>query len=167
MKKEKQKGGIKRISSGLPVCHPHAAGIDIGDTLHCVAISDGNGGHEVLTTTGFTCDLHKIVNYLKDNQITTVAMESTGIYWLPLFLLLQESGIDPYLVNASHAKNVTGRKKDDTDAIWLHKLHTCGLLQRSFQPENDIRTLRDYTRHRKSLIDMSSDTVRRMQKHLS
>lgn len=91
-------------------------------------------------------------------------MESTGIYWLPLYLMLEEAGIDVFLVNAKHVKNVTGRKKDDTDAIWIQKLHTCGLLQKSFQPDNEMRTLRDYTRQRRNLITINSDTVRRMQK---
>lgn len=166
MKKEKQKLGIVKMGSGLPVFNPYAAGIDIGDTLHCVAINDGKGGHEVKTTSAFTCDLHEIVDYCKSNWVTTVAMESTGVYWLVLYLLLEDAGIEPYLVNAKHAKNVTGRKKDDTDAIWLQKLHTCGLLQKSFQPDNEIRLLRSYTRQRKNLILLGSDSIRRMQKAL-
>lgn len=166
MKKEKPKMGIVKMGSGLPVFNPYAAGIDIGDTLHCVAINDGKGGHEVMTTTAFTCDLYEIVDYCKKNGVTTVAMESTGVYWLVLYLLLEEAGIEPYLVNAKHAKNVTGRKKDDTDSIWLQKLHTCGLLQKSFQPDNEIRLLRSYTRQRKNLILLGSDSVRRMQKAL-
>ncbi|MEI7452591.1 MAG: IS110 family transposase [Candidatus Falkowbacteria bacterium] len=166
MKKEKPRKGIVKMGSGLPVFNPCAAGIDIGDTLHCVAINDGNGGHEVKTTSAFTCDLHEIVDYCKSNGVTTVAMESTGVYWLVLYLLLEEAGIEPYLVNAKHAKNVTGRKKDDTDSIWLQKLHTCGLLQKSYQPDNEIRLLRSYTRQRKNLILLGSDSIRRMQKAL-
>jgi transposase len=166
MKKEKQKTGVVKMGSGLPVFNPYAAGIDIGDTLHCVAINDGNGSHEVKTTSAFTCDLHEIVDYCKTNGVTTAALESTGVYWLALYLLLEEAGIEPYLVNAKHAKNVTGRKKDDTDSIWLQKLHTCGLLQKSFQPDNEIRMLRDYTRQRKNLILLGADSVRRMQKAL-
>jgi transposase len=166
MKKELEKKGVVKMGTGLPVFNYHAAGIDIGDTLHCVAISDGKGGHEVKTTAAFTCDLYEIVDYLIDNGITTAAMESTGVYWLPLYIMLEEAGIEPYLVNAKHVKNVTGRKKDDTDSIWIQKLHTCGLLQKSFQPDNEIRLLRDYTRQRKNLILLSSDTVRRMQKAL-
>jgi len=158
--------GIVKMGSGLPVFNAYAAGIDIGDTLHCVAINDGKGGHEVKTTSAFTCDLYEIVDYCKCNGVTTVAMESTGVYWLVLYLLLEEAGIEPYLVNAKHAKNVTGRKKDDTDSIWLQKLHTCGLLQKSFQPDNEIRLLRSYTRQRKNLILLGSDSIRRMQKAL-
>ncbi len=166
MKKETPKLGIVKMGSGLPVFNPYAGGIDIGDTLHCVAINDGKGGHEVKTTSAFTCDLHEIVDYCKYNGVTTVAMESTGVYWLVLYLLLEEAGIEPYLVNAKHAKNVTGRKKDDTDAIWLQKLHTCGLLQKSFQPDNETRLLRSYTRQRKNLILLAADSIRRMQKAL-
>lgn len=166
MKKGQQKQGIVKFNSGLPVFNHHAAGIDIGDTLHCVAIGDGINGHLVKTTSGFTCDLKEIVDFLVEHKITTAAMESTGVYWLPLFLMLEEAGIEPYLVNARHVKNVTGRKKDDTDAIWIQKLHSCGLLQKSFQPEIETRILRDYTRQRRNLITLNTDTVRRMQKAL-
>lgn len=114
----------------------------------------------------FTEDLKELVNWLLSAGITTVAMESTGAYWLNLYLMLEEAGIEPYLVNAKHVKNVTGRKKDDTDAIWIQKLHTCGLLQKSFQPESKTRILRTYVRHRKKLITIQSDSVRRMQKSL-
>jgi transposase len=166
MKKETLKKGIVKMGTGLPVYNPHAAGIDIGDTMHCVAINDGNGGQEVKTTSAFTCDLRDIVDYLLINGVTTAAMESTGVYWLALYIMLEEAGIEPYLVNAKHAKNVSGRKKDDTDAVWIQKLHTCGLLQKSFQPDNEVRKLRSYTRQRANLILLGSDAVRRMQKAL-
>ncbi len=166
MEKVVVKNVVVKMGKGLPVFNPHAAGIDIGDTLHCVAISDGNDGHLVKTTSAFTCDLEEIVDFLKSHGITTAAMESTGVYWLPLYLMLEEAGIEPYLVNAKHVKNVTGRKKDDTDSMWIQKLHTCGLLQKSFQPDNETRTLRDYVRQRKNLILLGSDAVRRMQKAL-
>ena len=170
MKEEKkddsQKENVKkkRFSQGLPVFNPYAAGIDIGDKSNFVAISDGATGFEVREFKTFTEDLKDNVNWLKSEGIITVAMESTGIYWLPLYLMLEEAGIEPYLVNAKHVKNVTGRKKDDSDAIWLQKLHSCGLLQKSFQPEADIRTLRNYVRQRRNLVSISSDSVRRMQK---
>jgi len=154
----------KKFSQGLPVFNAHAAGIDIGDTMNDVAISDGATGHEVREYKTFTSDLKLIVAWLVSEGITTVAMESTGVYWLNLYLMLEEAGIEPYLVNAKHVKNVSGRKKDDTDAIWLQKLHSCGLLQKSFQPEAEIRVLRTYVRQRKNLISISSDSVRRMQK---
>jgi len=154
----------KRFSKGLPVFNPKASGIDIGDTFHAVAINDESGGFEVREYASYTEDLKELVRWLKGEGITTVAMESTGIYWLNLYLLLEESGIEPYLVNAKHVKNVTGRKKDDTDAIGLQKLHSCGLLQKSFQPEEEIRKLRTYMRHRRNLIQRGSDSVRHMQK---
>jgi transposase len=156
----------KKFSQGLPVFNPYAAGIDIGDTKIDVAISDGAMGHEVREYGTFTEDLTSNVQWLVSEGITTAAMESTGVYWVNLYLMLEEEGIEPYLVNAKHVKNVTGRKKDDTDAIWLQKLHCCGLLQKSFQPEEEIRVLRTYVRQRKNLINISSDSVRRMQKAL-
>lgn len=171
MKKYEQKSATeaaphrKMFGQGLPVHNPHAAGIDVGDTMHDVAIST-SGGHEVRKYAAFTEDLQAMVSWLRLEGITTVAMESTGIYWLNLYLLLEEAGIEPYLVNAKHVKNVTGRKRDDTDAIWLQKLHSCGLLQKSFQPEASIRVLRTYVRQRKKLVTLSSDSVRRMQKAL-
>lgn len=155
----------KNLGQGLPVYNAHAAGIDVGDTMHDVAISRENS-HEVRKYSAYTEDLQNLVAWLKEEGVTTVAMESTGIYWLNLYLLLEEAGIEPYLVNAKHVKNVTGRKRDDTDAIWLQKLHSCGLLQKSFQPEVEIRVLRTYVRHRKKLIMLSSDAARRMQKAL-
>lgn len=158
--------GKKKYAQGLPVYNFHAAGIDIGDTKHDVAVMDGNGGFETREYQSFTQDLHELVEWLVSAGITTVAMESTGVYWLCLYVLLEEAGIEPYLVNAKHVKNVTGRKKDDTDAIWIQKLHSCGLLQKSFQPDVDIRTLRTYVRHRKKLVVMGPDCVRRMQKSL-
>ena len=164
--KKPSKQKRKRHQKGLPVTNPYAAGIDIGDTMHAIAINDGAGGHIVKEIDSFTEDLEEIVNWLLSEDITTVAMESTGIYWLNLYLMLEESGIEPYLVNAKHVKNVTGRKKDDTDAIWIQKLHSCGLLQKSFQPEGQIRTLRTYVRQRKNLIRICSDSTRRMQKAL-
>ena len=166
MKKGVEKRKIIKMGTGLPVFNLHAAGIDIGGSLHCVAINDGKGGHEVKTTSSFTCDLKEIVDYLQSNGVTTAAMESTGVYWLPLYIMLEEAGIEPYLVNAKHVKNVTGRKKDDTDSIWIQKLHTCGLLQKCFQPDNEIRQLRNYTRQRRNLILLASDSTRRMQKAL-
>lgn len=168
MKKE-EKNDLKKKkkhSQGLPVINPHAAGIDVGDTQYDVAISDGDTGFEVRQFLSFTEDLRELVLWLKDAGITTAAIESTGVYWLNLFLMLEEAGIEPYLVNSKHVKNVTGRKKDDTDAIWLQKLHSCGLLQKSFQPEGEIRVLRTYVRQRRNLISISSDSVRRMQKAL-
>ena len=155
-----------KLKEGLPVINAYAAGIDVGDTQFDVATFNEHDGHVSKQYKCFTTGLHEIVSDLKDAGINTVAMESTGVYWLNLYLLLEEAGIEPYLVNAKHVKNVTGRKKDGTDAIWIQKLHSCGLLQKSFQPEGKIRELRAYTRHRKKLLELGSDCVRRMQKSM-
>ena len=166
-KKEKKKKEVLSIKSGkgFSVMNPKAAGIDIGDALHYVAV-ENDEGHEVRCYEAFTVDLKVIVQWLLSIGITTVAMESTGVYWLPLYLLLEEAGIEVYLVNAKSVKNVTGRKKDDSDAVWIQKLHKCGLLQKSFQPEHEQRVLRNYVRQRKNLVTIGSDSVRRMQKAL-
>jgi len=163
MNKEPKKD---RFKPGLPVINQHAAGIDIGDEKHDIAICDAEGNYVTWECPSYTSDLRDLVNRLVEEKVQTVAMESTGVYWLNLYLMLEEAGIEPYLVNAKHVKNVTGRKRDDSDAVWLQKLHSCGLLQKSFQPEGDIRTLRTYVRHRKQLISTASDSVRRMQKAL-
>ncbi len=157
---------IIKMKEGLPIEHPHAAGIDVGDTEFSVAIRSKEGGYEVRTYGTFTQDLDCIVSDLKENGITTVAIESTGVHYVPLYLKVEEASIEPYLVNARHAKNVTGRKQDDTDAIWLQKLHTCGLLQKSFQPTVEGRAFRDLVRHRKTVVTNGADSVRRIQKAL-
>lgn len=160
--KEKQ----MRFASGLPIVNLYAAGVDIGDEKHDVAVRRADGSYLLLECPAYTEDLEKLVKRLQEEGIKTVAMESTGVYWLNLYLMLEEAGIEAYLVNAKHVKNVTGRKRDDSDAVWLQKLHSCGLLQKSFQPEGDIRTLRTYVRQRKQLITTGSDSVRKMQKAL-
>lgn len=167
MKKQKKKKQILSVKTGtgFSLINAHAAGIDIGDTEHYVAVENGEE-HEVRCFDAFTADLRDIVQWLTSIGITAVAMESTGIYWLPLYLMLEDAGVNVYLVNAKNTKNVTGRKKDDSDAVWIQKLHRCGLLQKSFQPEHENRILRNYVRQRKNLITMGSDSVRRMQKAL-
>lgn len=162
----KKKESDKKFNTGLPIYNPNSCGIDIGSTQYDVAIPDGNTGHIVQQFGTFTKNLEALVAWLLENHITTVAIESTGVYWINLYLKLQEAGIDPYLVNAKHVKNVTGRKRDDTDAIWLQKLHACGLLQNSFQPERNFNTLRTYVRQRNKLLQTASDSARRMQKAL-
>lgn len=168
MKKKTESNGLPKpkLGTGMPVVNQFAAGIDVGDTEHHVAFSDGHGGYEHRVFGSFTSDLSALVNLLKSRGITSVAMEATGVYYVALYLMIEESGIEPVLVNARHCKNVTGRKADDTDAIWICKLHSCGLLRRSFQPEAEFRVLREYVRHRKTLISVNSDSVRRMQKSL-
>jgi len=156
---------VKRISQ-LTVINPTAAGIDVSDTEMMVAYPINLEQLEIRVFGCFTRDLQLIANCLKEKGITTIAMESTGVYWVALFLLLQEYGFEVYLVNAKHVKNVTGRKDDESDAEWIQKLHSCGLLSASFQPDNMTRTLRSMVRHRKNLVRTSSTYINRMQKAL-
>jgi transposase len=161
MDKSMQKS--KRIAT-FAVVHPNAAGIDVSDTSMLVAVSPDRVKENVKTFGCFTCDLLQIVYWLKECEIETVAMESTGVYWVQLFLLLQEYGFEVYLVNAKHVKNVTGRKKDDSDAAWIQKLHSCGLLSNSFQPDEQTRALRNLVRHRKVLVRDAARYLNRIQK---
>ena len=98
-----------------------------------------------------TCDLEAIISWLKTCLIETVAMESTGVYWKPLFTMLVRNGFEVYLVNSKHVKNVTGRKTDEDDAMWIQKLHSCGLLRSSYLPGDEQEALRTLVRFRKSL----------------
>ncbi len=161
----KAKSKKKRISN-FPIINLNAAGIDIADKRIDVCVPDDRDDDFIQTFGTFTCDLHAIVDFLLKCNINTVAMESTGVYWVPLFLLLQERGFDLYLVNARHVRNVTGRKNDEEDAEWIQRLHSCGLLRRSFQPDNETRELRSLVRHRKNLIQSQSMHVNRIIKTL-
>lgn len=164
-KSKTKKEKVKRISQ-LTVVNHTAAGIDVSDSEMMVAYPINSEQLEVRAFGCFTRDLHSIANCLKENGITTIAMESTGVYWIPLFLMLQEYGFEVYLVNAKHVKNVTGRKDDESDAEWIQKLHSCGLLSASFQPDNMERTLRSMVRHRKNMVRTSATYLNRMQKAL-
>src|SRR5665648_105437 len=156
---------VKRISQ-LTVINPTAAGVDVSDTEMMVAYPINSVQLEIRVFGSFTIDLHSIAKCLKEHGITSIAMESTGVYWVALFILLQEYGFKVCLVNAKHVKNVTGRKDDESDAEWIQKLHSCGLLRASFQPDNMTRTLRSMVRHRKNLVRTSSNYINRMQKAL-
>jgi transposase len=166
MSKVRQKEGKMVKISQLTVINPHAGGIDVSDTEMMVAYPVNSNKLEIRLFGCFTRDLYLIADTLIQNGITSIAMESTGVYWIPLFLLLQEKGLEVCLVNAKHVKNVTGRKDDQSDAEWIQKLHSCGLLQASFQPDNMTRALRSLVRHRKNLIRTSAVYLNRMQKAL-
>ena len=164
-KNKKNKEKVKRFSQ-LSVINPTAAGIDVSDTEMVVAFPINSEQIEVRAFGSFTRDLKLLANTLQEYGITTIAMESTGVYWVTLFLLLQEYGFEVYLVNAKHVKNVTGRKDDESDAEWIQKLHSCGLLSASFQPDNMTRALRSMVRHRKGLVSISATYLNRIQKAL-
>ena len=164
-KTKKLKSEVKKISQ-LAVINPAAAGIDVSDTEMMIAYPISSEQVEIHSFGCFTRDLHLIAGTLQEHGVTTVAMESTGVYWIALFLILQEYGFEVYLVNAKHVKNVTGRKDDESDAEWIQKLHRCGLLNASFQPDPMTRTLRSLVRHRKNLVRTCAGYINRMQKAL-
>lgn len=151
-------------SSPFQVIRHNAAGIDIASMAHFVAIPQGRDEQNVRKFGSFTQDLHEMAKWLKSCGIDTIAMESTGVYWIQPYLVLEEYGFDMYLVNAREIKNVPGRKSDVKDCQWIQQLHSCGLLKKSFQPDDLIRELRTYVRQRKSLIQERSTQIQLMQK---
>lgn len=148
----------------LQVVNPNAAGIDIAASEMQVCVPDDRDSDCNRCFGCFTQDLKSIVQWLKKCRIETVAMESTGIYWLPLYFILEENGFDVILVNARDVKNLSGRKTDEADAEWLMLLHSYGLLKCSFQPENEARAIRNLNRHRSNLLQSSSREALHMQK---
>lgn len=152
--------------AGLSEVHLDAAGIDIGSREHWVAVPQGRDEEHVRSFPSVTSGLQALADWLLKCGVRTVAMESTGIYWVPLYELLQERGLEVLLVNARHVKNVPGRKDDHLDCQWLQKLHTFGLLHGSFRPDAEIAALRSYARHRDTLIAQAGSWVQRMQKAL-
>jgi len=148
----------------LKLLRPNAAGIDVASEIHYVAVPTDRCEHPVRNFGSFTDDIHEMAKWLKECGIETIAMESTGIYWIQLYLILEEYGFEVYLVNARHIKNVSGRKSDVLDCQWIQELHSYGLLNASFQPDSLTRELRTYLRHRKSLTESCSRQVLLMQK---
>jgi len=150
----------------LQVIHPRAAGIDVGSKFHVVAVSAEYDPDPVRKFNSFTTDLHRLADWLKAVGVTTIAMESTGVYWIPVFEILESRGFDVILVNAREAKRVPGRKTDIKDAQWLQQLHQYGLLSASFRPGEKIASLRSYLRHRERLTEYAAAHIQHMQKAL-
>lgn len=150
----------------LPVLHTHAAGIDIGSAEIWVAVPPPHDPQPVRQFGTYTPDLHALADWLRTCQVQTVAMESTGVYWIPLFELLEARGFQVAVVNARHLKQVPGRKRDWQDCQWLQRLHTFGLLHDSFHPEAAIRILRTYLRQRAMLLEHRAAHIQHMQKAL-
>jgi transposase len=144
-----------------------AAGIDAGSRSHFVAVPEGADEQPVREFSTFTDDLERLAQWLIACGVTTVAMESTGIYWIPVFELLERHGLEVKLVNARHVKNVPGRKSDVLDCQWLQQLHTYGLLRGAFRPADQVCTLRAYVRQRATLVRGASAHIQRMQKALA
>ena len=161
-----QKAKIEKTASGkkFKVVNPNAAGIDIASSEMQVCVPEDRDIDCNRTFGCFTQDLIQIADWLKCCRIETVAMESTGVYWLPLYFVLKERGFDVVLVNARDVKNYSGKKTYEADAEWLMMLHSYGLLKCSFQPENEARAIRNLTRHRSNLLQSSSREALHMQK---
>lgn len=146
--------------------HPHAAGIDCGATEHYVAIGHDDPETDVRRFSTFTGQLHELADWLIDCGIETVAMESTGVYWMPVYEILERRGLDVQLVEPGKIKNAPGRKTDVCDAQWIQQLHACGLLEGSFLPPEPIAVLRTYVRQKEMLVKSSSQHIQHMQKAL-
>jgi transposase len=155
-----------KASSPLEQINLNAAGIDLGGTEHWVCVPVDRAEKNVRRFGCFTPDLNAMADWLIECRVTTVAMEATGVYWIPVFQLLESRGLEVKLVNAHAVKTVPGRKTDVKDCQWLQQLHTYGLLSGSFRPEDEVCVLRSYIRQRDNLIKSASTHVQRMQKAL-
>lgn len=166
----KRRRGLTISAADLPKSlrkvNLNAAGIDVGATQHYVAVPEGRDDVTVRCFGTFTTDLHALADWLQQCGIETVAMESTGVYWIPVFELLEERGFEVKLVEPGRLKSVPGRKTDVLDCQWIQQLHTYGLLQGSFRPEDDICVLRSYMRQRAMLVSYAGQHVQHMQKAL-
>jgi transposase len=158
---------IQAKTSGLPIIHDRAAGIDIGSRFHVVAVGADRCSDSVQTFQAFTGDLVRMADWLQAVGIKTVAMESTGVYWAPVYEILESRGIEVILANAREARAVPGRKSDVNDAQWLQRLHACGLLRASFRPGRDIAALRVYLRLRERHLNYAAAHIQHMHKALT
>ena len=164
--KRKESAGPKVDWKALEIVHPNAAGIDVGGSEHWVAISPDRDPEPVRRFGCFTADLREMGQWLVEKGVRSVALQSTGVYWMPVFEILEQQGLEVYLVNAQHTKNVPGRKSDVQECQWLLKLHTFGLLNNSFQPTDEIRVARALWRQRGNLVADASSAIQRIQKVL-
>ncbi|HVN48981.1 MAG TPA: IS110 family transposase [Bacteroidota bacterium] len=155
-----------RPTTVLSTINLNTAGIDLGASEIYVAVPTDRDTQSVRVFSSFTCDLYALTHWLKDCRITSVAMESTGVYWVPLYDILEHEGINVCLVNARFVKNVPGKKTDVLDCQWLQQLHSYGLLSNSFRPAEDIRRFRTITRHRDMLLKYRAAHVQHIQKAL-
>jgi len=157
---------VKVDWKALDIVHPDAAGIDIGSREHWVAISPEKDEQPVRWFGCFTADVERMADWLQSRGVRSAVMQSTGVYWMPVMEILQQRGMEVYLVNARHTKNLPGRKSDIAECQWLLKLHTFGLLNNSFQPSDKVRALRTLWRHRSGLVGQAGSSIQRMQKAL-
>lgn len=165
-KKVPPKKAKARLGKHLEQINLYAAGIDIGAHEHYVAVPEGLDDQPVRSYACFTADINRMADWLIEIGIQSVVMESTGVYWIPAFEILEERGLEVLLVNARHVKNVTGRKSDVLDCQWLQQLHTYGLLIGAFRPPEQVCALRAYLRQRENLVRYASSHIQHMQKAL-
>lgn len=156
----------KRKSAAMERINEDAAGIDIGAASHFVAVPEDRDDPPVREFEAYTSDLYRLADWLAACGVRTVAMESTGIYWIPLFQILEERGFEVRLVDARRVKNVSGRKSDVADCQWLQQLHTYGLLTAAFRPDDETCVLRSYMRQRDGLVIQAGQHIQHMQKAL-
>lgn len=166
-KKQRIQGNLHSNSNSMHVLFPDTAGIDIGSRSHFVAVPADRDDKPVREFLTFTTDLLKMVSWLKECKIKTIIMESTGVYWVTAFEILESHGFDVKLVNARHVKNVSAHKTDVLDCQWLQQLGTFGLLKGAFRPKDAILPLRAYLRHRDKLIKNAAQHIQHMQKSLT
>jgi transposase len=156
-----------RSTPDLRRVHPAAAAIDIGARIHVAAVGPDRDPEPVRTFNTFTNDLHRLADWFARCGIKTVVMESTGVYWIPIFEILEQRGFEVMVVNARDAKHVPGRKTDVSDAQWLQRLHEYGLLRASFRPQAEMAALRAYLRQRERLLEYGAAHIQHMQKALT
>ena len=158
---------IQSQDVNLEVVHPDAAGIDIGNESHYVAVPPTRDSEPVRRFGCTTAELKEMAVWLKQCAIRTIAMQSTGVYWIAVYDILEEAGLEVYLVNARETKNLPGRKSDVQESQWLMKLHTYGLLRNSFRPSQEVRTMRTYWRQRNDLVRAAGRHIQRIQKAMT
>src|SRR5215470_12382445 len=170
MNRKQRRETMRKIQSeeiSLEVVHPNAAGIDIGNESHYVAVPASRDSQPVRRFGCTTAELKAMAAWLKQCGIRTVAMQSTGVYWIAVYDILEQAGLEVYLVNARDTKNLPGRKSDVQESQWLMKLHTYGLLRNSFRPSQEVRTMRTYWRQRNDLVRAAARHIHRIQKALT
>src|SRR6267378_611868 len=170
MNRKQRREMTRQIQSedlSLEVIHPDAAGIDIGNESHYAAVPPSRDSQPVREFGCTTAELKAMAVWLQQCRIRTVAMQSTGVYWVAVYDILEQAGLEVYLVNARDTKNLPGRKSDVQESQWLMKLHTYGLLRNSFRPSQEIRTMRTYWRQRNDLVQSAGRHIQRMQKALT
>jgi transposase len=156
-----RKRSKSKIDRTMPMVHPNAAAIDVGATMHVAAVRADRTLEPMRSFGTFTTDLHRLVDWFMECGVETVVMESTSVYWIPIFELLDARGFTVFLVNARDAKHVPGRKTDVSDAQWLQRLHSYGLLRASFRPKGQIAELRAYVRQRERLLEYAASHIQR------